>query len=72
MRNCGYCHECGTMLEKVGSDDEWCPGCCEPKYYRSHGWAGMGSAPRECPIDCITFITIGGEKQRVLRRKTDR
>ena len=48
MRNCGYCHECGSPLRKVLDGEEWCPECEEYKRYRSHGWIEEMARPIKC------------------------
>lgn len=51
MKNCGYCHTCGTKLRKVLDGEEWCPKCETYRRYIDHGWS-WGNDPSSCtPAD---------------------
>ena len=50
MRDCGYCHTCGTKLRIVLDGEEWCPKCGVYRRYGSHGWSSArGDNATPCP-----------------------
>lgn len=72
ITDCGKCHECGAELDDGLSDGwEWCPECLEGKHYRSHGWAGMGSAARYCPYLAVEYTAQSGKRIREVVRSGD-
>ncbi len=51
MRDCHYCHDCGTELRIVLDGEERCPRCGAYRRYYSHGWSrsrGVGD-DSPCP-----------------------
>ena len=54
MRNCGYCHKCGTKLKLCLDGEEWCFKCKEYKRYYSHGWSF--NLADEKNFECPTII----------------
>src|SRR3990172_9549099 len=63
MKNCGFCHSCGTKLRPSPFADDWCDHCKTERRYRSHGWA-VGAAERDT-FGCFRTPEDAARQQRV-------